>query len=431
MIRSIKLFEWQGLQPSDEGGLKGVFLDDARCRSLAEQLDGSGLIGVRELRSGLAIQARSHVGRIRLGGLQITVLPKIKQSSLLNLLRYAFGFRNLRLYEEAAQQLESAGFEDLLVSQLNAEAAELLSRGLRRSYEPRREYLGSPRGRIDLQRVAADGGVITATIPCAHFPRLEDSLLNQVLLAGLRLAASVASDMGLRRSSRRLASQLEEQVSSIHLGSAVLERVSARMNRLTRAYEPAVAIIRLLHEGSGVSFDGAPTSLRLPGFLFDMNRFFQTLLSRFLGENLPGFTVRDEYGLRGMMRFSPGFNPQNRRAPTPRPDFVVLEGRKVLSILDAKYRDLWEKPLPRSMLYQLAIYAASHGQRVATILYPTTTLGASESRIDVRDPVFGRQIGQVRLRPVLMHVVEELAAGTTVQMRRARAEHARWLAFGD
>ncbi|MEQ8789892.1 MAG: hypothetical protein RIC55_26595 [Pirellulaceae bacterium] len=429
--RTITLYEWQELEPSRENGLEGVFLDAPPVRQLAEQLDATGRLGIKEMRNGLAVRARSYVGRIRLGELEITVLPKIRQSSLLRLLRYAFGFRNLHILDDAAQQLETAGFEDLLVSQLNAEVAELLSRGLRRTYEPRREYLGSPRGRIDLQRIAADGGVVTAAIPCAHHPRLEDSLLNRVLHAGMGLAASLANDMSLRRRARRLAAAFEELVSPIRLDATAIDRVSASMNRMTRTYEPAVSLIRLIYEASGIAFAGSPATLRLPGFLFDMNRFFQALLSRFLRENLPGFKVREEHGLRRMLRFAAGFNPQNRLAPTPRPDFAVLKDGVVESILDAKYRDLWEKPLPRNMLYQLAMYAASHQKRVAAILYPTVDPSASEARIDVREPLLGREIGQVQLRPVPMQLVEELACGTaTAQNQRARSRLALWMAFG-
>jgi 5-methylcytosine-specific restriction enzyme subunit McrC len=257
-------------------------------------------------------------------------------------------------------------------------------------------------------------------------------LLNQVLMAGLRLAASMASVVELRRDSRMLASFMEEQVSSVRLDGVVLDRVARQMSRLTTAYAPAMSIIRLLVEAQGVVLEGHTTSASLPGFLFDMNAFFQALLSRFLRENLPGFSVRDEHGLRGMMRYNPQFNPQRRQSPTPRPDYVVTKQGTVCSLLDAKYRDLWEKHLPREMLYQLVVYAISQRQRPqSSILYPTMDARAKEARIDVTDPLFSRHLGQVCLRPVLLPLIEKLVGDKTSQARRERAEYAHRLAFGE
>src|SRR3990172_3109303 len=305
-------------------------------------------------------------------------------------------------------------------------------RGLHRNYIGRQERLASPRGRIDIQRIANDGGVTSATLPCLYHPRIEDTLLNRTLLAGLLLAAGLASDLCLRREATRLASLFEESVSPIVLNGTNLDRASHRLNRLTRAYQPAIAIIRLLCESEGVSFAGSESSFRLPGFLFDMNRFFQALVSGFLNDNLSGYMVRDEYRLRDMMHFDPKFNPRKRRAPTPRRDVGVGDGSTVVSILDAKYRDLWESPLPQEILYQLAVYATSHKQQVATILYPTVHGAAREARIDIRDPVYGKRIAQGRLRPVVLGKIENLVmAGRAVASQRQRETYARWLALGE
>jgi 5-methylcytosine-specific restriction enzyme subunit McrC len=193
-----------------------------------------------------------------------------------------------------------------------------------------------------------------------------------------------------------------------------------------------LSIIRLLLEAQGVVLEGQTTTTKLPGFLFDMNAFFQALLSRFLRENLPEYSVRDENGLKGMMRYNPSFNPQRKRCPTPRPDYVVIRQGAICSILDAKYRDLWEKPLPREMLYQLVIYAISHPEgRKSSILYPTTHALAKEARIDVTHPLFGGHLGQVCVRPVLLPMVERMISDKTSQGRRERATYAHRLAFGE
>ena len=432
-LTSIKLSEWETLGPDECADLAGRFLDaSAGVRHVVKRLTESNLLGLTELRRGLQINAYSHVGRIRVGDLNVTVLPKIKGTSLLSLVRYAYGFRRLKLISDSTHLVDQCGFEDLLISQLNAEVQELISRGLLRAYIATSERLSSPRGRIDLRRMALDGGTVTATLPCVHYPRIEDTLLNRALMAGLRLAATMASVVDLRRESRRLASLMEEQVSPLRLDGIVLERAARQMNRLTTAYSSALSIIRLLVEAQGVVLEGQPTSTTLPGFLFDMNAFFQALVSRFLRDNLSGHSVRDEHGLKGMMRYNPKFNPQRRQSPTPRPDYVVTQQGTLCSILDAKYRDLWEKELPREMLYQLVVYAISHRQRPqSSILYPTTDGRAKEARIDITDPIFGKFLGQVCLRPVLLPLLEKMVIANTSLACRERATYAYQLAFGE
>jgi 5-methylcytosine-specific restriction enzyme subunit McrC len=432
-VLSIDLCEWETKSPSGCPDLVNRFLDPSpSVRAVVKTLDEGSLVGLTELRNGLEVRATSHVGRVRVGNLSITIRPKLKGLSLLNLLRYAYGFRRLNIISESTHLVDDFGFEDLLICQLNSEAQELVSRGLLRAYIPTFERLSSPRGRIDLTRLASDGANVTATLPCQHHPRVEDTLMNQVLMAGLRLAGSMASAVELRRESRRLASLMEEQVSAVRLDGTVLDRAARRMTRLTTAYAPALSIIRLLVNAQGVVLEGQNVTTTLPGFLFDMNAFFQALLSRFLRDNLTEVSVRDEHGLRGMMRYNPHFNPKRRQSPTPRPDYVVIRHGAICSILDAKYRDLWETQLPREMLYQLVVYAISHRTKPqSTILYPTYDSQAKEARIDVADPLFGKHLGQVCLRPVVLPQIERLVRQHTSQAHRERTAYAHRLAFGD
>ena len=278
---SVRLTEWESYPPEPGTRLAGVFLEDARSRTLAKRLTESGMLEVSELRAGLFLRSSSYVGRIELGDLQITITPKIKDRSLLRLLRYAYALRDLELFSWVGYDAEAQAFQDLLIYQLAAEAQELLSRGLRRRYVRVEEDLASPRGRINIQRMARREGIIQAALPCTHHLRLEDHLINQVLLGGLRLGTRLTDDPLLRAKLRRLAAPLQESVSTIRLDREALRRLHREADRLTVAYKPALTIIEILLRSEGVSLDESQPETKLPGFLFDMNLFFQALYRGF------------------------------------------------------------------------------------------------------------------------------------------------------
>jgi 5-methylcytosine-specific restriction enzyme subunit McrC len=422
---SITMREWQSLDPSRDKRLRDLPLNDAGQR-MAQLLTSAGTLDVTELRTGLALRSSSYVGRVRLGDVEVTVHPKLRGLKLLRLLRYAYGLRDLRLLEDAAYGSEFQAFQDLLIHQLHAEARDLLARGLYRKYLRRREDLPTPRGRIDLNSFARRVPGSARGLPCMYHPRTEDCLENRVLAAGLRLAAAITPDRSLRAKLQPLLSLLDEHVEPMLLTNQTFEMLDRHSSRLTTAYAPSFTIVKMLFDGCGVSLDNDARDAAFAGFMFDMNRFFQALVSRLLRENLPGVVVRDEYSLKGMMQYAPGQNPRSRRAPQPRPDFVLMRGSKVMAVLDAKYRDLWEHPLPRDMLYQLAIYALSQRScRSATILYATTRSDARPATINVHDPMSSAQAAAVTLQPVDLDRLAGLLSGAdSRENHRATHEYA-------
>ncbi len=426
------LIEWSEIGPHECKGLRGRELDDDATRRLAEELRRAGMLEITELREGLSIRSTSFVGHLQLGSLAITIRPKLQGAPLIALLRYAYDLRDLHSLPRAQPALAAAGLQDILIAQLAGEARELIGRGLRRGYVRTAEPLASPRGRIDFAALAREPAGVSERLACIHYPRSANKLHNQVLKAGLRMAANLAGDPGLRTHCRRLASLVGEEVDTPRLDESLMRRLRREDNRLTASYRPAVRLIELLRKGQGVDLGEDRPTLRLPGFLFDMNRFFQALLSRFLREHLVGYELRDEYSVRGMMEYRPGWNPRNRSAPMPRPDFVVLKDRRPIATLDAKYRDLWEKSLPSEMLYQLAIYAlAGVGDRKATILYPTMSSAASEAQIRIQHPLTRAPLGLVALRPVhLPTLAEQISTALSPAFRKAKTAMAILLAFG-
>jgi len=431
MVKTVKVQEWESFPKEAGKTLAGVFLpEDPAIRDAVTKLSRYKKLHIEELRHGIRVRATSWVGRITLGDLQISVEPKITGMPLLRLLRYAYGLRKLDLHGKSSYDVESLSFLDLLIHQLAAETEELMRRGLRRAYVRQDAYLAVPRGRLDVQRYVRDAATVTTALPCSFHPRTEDTLLNQVLLAGVRLGSRLTADPMLRATLSSRCRTLEEEISTVRLDWSLLQRVRQGMSRLTHAYDSTLALIEMLMGAQGVSLEGEANSIAVPSFLFDMNRFFQALLSRFLSENLTGFTVKDEHILRGMMTYDSQHNPRHQSSPAPRPDFVVLQADKIVAVLDAKYRDLWETPLPREMLYQLAIYALSQRERrVATILYPTLNASATEAHVVINDAVEGRRTGRVILRPVNLHLFEPML--TDPSRTKERHTFASRLVFGE
>lgn len=423
---AVSLSEWDSLGP-DTAGLAGYRFESSEARALAQRLTDGRVIELQPLDTGLKISARSYVGRIQVGRLTVTVHPKIAPDCLLRLFRYAYGLGDIQRYDAVAYDLDGGLFQDLIIAQLYTEVRRLIERGISRAYVEQRSWLKNPRGQIDFAQIAARGGVFEAALPCRHHPRSSDHLLNQIVVSGLALARHLAHDRALSLSVGRLERALGESASQIPLSSAALRRADRAINRLVERYRSIVGLIEILHLGSLIRLDDErePTR-RLPGFLFDMNRFFQALLLRFLTENLPEYQVESEHGLADMMRYAPGHNPQRRRARCPRPDYALKHGQKIIALLDAKYRDLWGKGLPRDMLYQLAIYALSQREgSTATILYPATDPAARPEVIEIRTPLSDAIAGYVAQHPVhLPHLAALLDGGNA----EARRDYARMLA---
>jgi len=119
----------------------------------------------------------------------------------------------------------------------------------------------------------------------------------------------------------------------------ILLRTSANLDRLNEKYRHALEIIKILYESHGIQPEDG-SHIRIHGFFFDMNRFFQALISRLLHDFLEGYKIQDERRLHDMFSYSPEFNPCKNKSPVLKPDFTVMEGKKVKCFLDAKYKDL-------------------------------------------------------------------------------------------
>jgi 5-methylcytosine-specific restriction enzyme subunit McrC len=451
-VPTIDLVEWQHATPeshpslfglsldpsgdpsSDRGGYSGGHLSGLlarRERALLLRLDEQRMVSVRELRSGMSVATTSYVGSIAADPLTIRIQPKLGGRALAGLLAYAVGMDRIHLLPEHEIGLATQAFQDLLVLQLAAEASRILASGIHRSYLTTQMPLSQPRGRILFAQLAR-APMTTAVLPCRVVEREENVLANRVLLAGLQRGGRLAISPLVRTRVQRVAHVLADRVEPALLVAETFRRLARESSRLTTAYEPAFALIRMLVAGSGVGPETDTERTELPGFLFDMNRFFQEAVERFLREWLEDAKVLPQERLRDIFRYDPFMNPRRRRAPAPRPDFVMSREGKIVAIADAKYRDLWEHTLPADMLYQLSVYALGQADcHSVIILYATMASDAREARIAIADPIRGHTRAHVILRPVCLPELADLVCQPrSLTQDRRRHRYAAHLAFG-
>jgi 5-methylcytosine-specific restriction enzyme subunit McrC len=405
----ITLSEWDHVESVSRPQLMGTTLrSNPAAQKLSDEIRSQ--VDIREGYNGLEVSTTSFVGHIVVGPLRITINPKLPRLPLTALVCYAYGLRDLELFGKALTPTAQPGLHDILISLLAAEVEGLLHPGLPRRYVPLAEKLSSPRGRILVDKIASRGGIVDGTLPCSHFQRHANWMLNQVLRSGLELAGNMTEDRELHRRVRRLVDAFDTIDPKAKLKERDLDEVERGLSRLTATSKPALTIIRLLLGMQGTLLHALDYSHRTSGFLFDMNFFFQRLLSRFLRENLDDRWIKDEHATKGMFAYAPHGNPKGRSLPRPRPDFALFEGKDLIGVLDAKYRDVWEKGYPAAWLYQLSMYALGSPNQKSILLYATTSSGARDERINIRHPALlrGGSEASVIVRPVQLQTLATL-----------------------
>lgn len=429
MHPEILLTEWESAGPDTHAVLRDLSLgpDDAvaeACEPLRRQLD------VRQERAGVRVTATSFVGRVQLGPLRVTIKPKLNPEALSRLLRYAYGIDDLALQAVLPAWLRSSGLHDLLVAMLVHEVEGLLRLGLARQYIRTPEDLALPRGRIAVGTIAARGGVREARLPCVFHDRSLDWSLNRVVRAGLARAAALSSPGPLARHAARLDSSFADFVGPFRLDLAEVKRAEAALTRLTVRYRPALGLIRLICGADGVALEPTRKNAAVSGFLFDMNRFFQRLLSRFLRENLADGQVEDERSIRTMLTYDPAANPRRRAAPALRPDFAVFRCQMLRFYADAKYRDVWVNGMPMHWLYQLHAYAGAAPDRLSIMLYPSEDPTAQLERIVGRPPAGDGPSTAIVLRPIHLATIAEVISSPWAGTRTSRQAVAQEMVWG-
>lgn len=326
---------------------------------------------VEELRQGLLIEVGPHIGSLTLSGLRLIVFPKLRLDTLMAMVRYTFNLSDLVLTDRPVDyDLTVHGLVDLLGFTLLRAVERVARGGLLSRYQERGEELSSPRGRIDMQYAVSRPR--QPVLRC-HFHELTtDHLLNQVLAAGLRLAAAVVQSVALRTELLQAAEHLFVDQQGLPLTAAVIAAAHRALDRRSSYYRTALTLVALLFQGSHPGMPRSAGELPLAGFLLDMNRLLERFLTRYLQEHAPpGMEVISQETRSDVFAYLE--NPAGWKQPMLRPDLVFRRQGRTVAIGDVKYRNHREQPPDTTELYQLLTYGLAYAMpklRQVFLFYP-------------------------------------------------------------
>ncbi|MHB2020297.1 MAG: 5-methylcytosine restriction system specificity protein McrC [Candidatus Xenobia bacterium] len=208
--------------------------------------------------------------------------------------------------------------------------------------------------------------------------RVTNIAINHLVLGCLRVMKRIVGNQKLSFDLHARDQLLSTFCSYQGLSSSLLHQAQTRVDRRNGYYRPVISLAEVILLGLGQSFI-SDTARSLRGFLFDMNRLFETLVARLCSMYLPpGLTVKAQYRTRAAYHCPP--NDQAWCAPELRPDLVIRNSDdQVVLILDTKYKLLDGKRPSNEDLYQMTLYSMAFGRRVhSRIIYPSMIPGGKE-----------------------------------------------------
>ena len=110
-MQLIELQEWGHADSKSHAALASdFFATDTQFEKVAKAYNGK--VNFQELRAGLSIRTTSFVGRVQVGQLRIAINPKLDGLKLSQLMKYAYGLRNLKLHASTTADTAAGGLQD-------------------------------------------------------------------------------------------------------------------------------------------------------------------------------------------------------------------------------------------------------------------------------------------------------------------------------
>lgn len=347
----------------------------------------------------------STVGVIRLpSGLQLEIRPKIEMRNLLWMLATVEDLLGID-FQRLEQRVDLDEFDQILEIIADAFAGMVerrLDLGLYRNYVEEEDNLPTVRGRILVAPDVHRNAVLRHRTYCRYTTYSWDLPENQVIRQVSRMLSGWGFSPRLTGRFVALDHQMDE-VSPSRLTAGDVDRFS--YNRQSQDYQPIHRYCRFFLNGA--SLDEEAGEEAFDGFLWNMNKLFETFITKKLGARLqPPFRLDDQVPE----------HLDDAHSVAIRPDLVLSRHGATVLIGDTKYKKLDDDEHKHADLYQMLAYCTALGVNAGVLVYPrhitdvdtrlavrNSPIRLRETSVDLRGPIATVEAGLDALADWLRH----------------------------
>ena len=307
---------------------------------------------------GYILTPSSKVGAVEFDDLSVLIQPKIGIPQLLSLACYAIG--KVKFKEEKFKFPEEHSLPDVLALALAHHARMAFASGLLHGYRVEEEALHTVRGRIRFDEQMRRRFGIPLPVEVRYDDFTDDILENRLVKA----AAYRLTRMRLRSLKARVGmGWIAGMLDNVSLHEFQPKDVpEVRFDQLNEHYRRVVELSRLILRHS--EFQSSRGAVRASGFLVNMNVLFQEFLTVALRETLgvSENTFRSDKKI-------PRVTLDQAGSIKLEPDLSWWESGKCNFVGDAKYKDITERAVPESDVYQMLAYVTALNLRGGMLIY--------------------------------------------------------------
>jgi 5-methylcytosine-specific restriction enzyme subunit McrC len=317
------------------------------------------------------LRARHKVGVLRYGNLELRISPKVPVSRLLYLSSYDDATDEWKRLETLLDDVADP------LSAIAEALAYFAERALRptplQGYVVHEEAERRLRGRILFDRQISSRAGLVMPVEL-RFDEYELGIIeNRVLKAALMVVEQAV--VGGQPALRRRLTHLRFQLDGVEPWTRGLQVPDISFSRMNERYRPALVLSRLVLGSHSLEFPNQKH--RGTGFLFDMNRIFESFLEAALRKELE----RVDGQVRGQERVY----LDEAGTVLMKPDITWWRRGRCSAVIDAKYKRATSQDYPNADAYQMLAYCTRLGLRRGWLVYADIGEASSGTTI-VRGP---------------------------------------------